>query len=95
MYGETLDFQCQHQQWKHIKYPIEKSIFPVNLPLKLLPTTVANADIGNLNKGSPSLHTFLLKCLYHMLVKFEQKGMVQTTQMFELFDKNWVFKKHF
>ena len=22
MYGETLDFQCQHQQYGNIKYPI-------------------------------------------------------------------------
>ena len=51
-YGETLDFQCQHQQW-NIKYPIGKSIFTVNLPLKLFPATVVNADIGSLK----SLHT--------------------------------------
>ena len=38
-----------------IKYPIGKSIFAVNLPLKLFPATVANADIGSLK----SLHTFL------------------------------------
>ena len=56
----------------------------VNLPLKFFRTTVANADIGSLK----SLHTFLKKkCLYHMLVKFEQNRMVQTTRNFELFDK--------
>ena len=55
-----------------IKYPIGKSIFAVNLPLKLFPATVANADIGSLKP----LHTFLKKCLYHMLVKFEQNRMV-------------------
>ena len=44
-YGETSDFQCQHQQYGRAqhKYPIEKSIFAVHLPY-----TVANADIGNL-----------------------------------------------
>ena len=31
-----------------MKYPIGKSIFAVNLPLKLFRATVANADIGSL-----------------------------------------------
>ena len=39
----------------NIKYPIGKSIFAVNLPLKLFPATIANADIESLK----SLHTFL------------------------------------
>ena len=65
----------------NIKYPIGKSIFAVNLPLKLSPTTAANADIGSLR----SLHTLFDKYLDHMLVKFEQNCMVQTTQNFELF----------
>ena len=73
------------------KYPIGKSIFAVNLPLKLFRTTVANADIGSLK----SLHTFLRKCLYHMLVKFEQNRMVQTACNLELFDKKRVFKTIF
>ena len=55
MYGETLDFQCQCISNGNIKYPIEKSNFPVTLPLKLFRATVANADIGSLK----SLHTFL------------------------------------
>ena len=62
---------------------LEKSIFAVNLLLKLFPATAANADIESLK----SLHTFLKKCLYHMLVKCEQNCMVQTTKNFELFDK--------
>ena len=66
----------------NIKCPIGKSIFAVNLPLKLFRATVANADIESLK----FLHTFFKKCLYHMLVKFEQNRMVQTTQNFELFD---------
>ena len=66
-----------------MKYPIGKSIFAVNLPLKLFPATVANADIGSLK----SLHTLFDKYLDHMLVKFEQNRMVQTTRNFELFDK--------
>ena len=42
---------------------------------------IKNTDIGSLK----FLHTFLKKCLHHMLVKFEQN--------FELFDKKpfWVF----
>ena len=67
----------------NIKYPIGKSIFVVNLPLKLFPATVTNADIGSLK----SLHTLFDKDLDHMMVKFEQNCMVQTTRNFELFDK--------
>ena len=54
------------------------------MPLKHFRATVANADIGSLK----SLYTFLKKCLFHMLVKFEQNRLVQTTRNFELFDKN-------
>ena len=67
----------------NIKYPIGKSIFAVNLPFKLFRATISNADIESLK----SLHTFHTKCLYHMLVKFEQIRIVPTTQNFELFDK--------
>ena len=87
MYGDTLDFQCQHQNG-YIKYPIWESIFAVNLLLKLFPATVANADIVSLK----SLYTLFDKYLDHMLVKFEQNCMVQTTQNFELFDKESGFK---
>ena len=92
MYGETLDFQCQVSNG-NVKYPIGKSIFSVNLPLKLFPATDANADIGNLK----SLHIFLWKWLYHILVKSEQNWMAQTTRNFELFDKKKprVFYNHF
>ena len=34
MYGEILDFQRQHQH-RNVKYPSGKSIFVVNLPLKI------------------------------------------------------------
>ena len=67
----------------NIKYLIGKSIFAVNLPLKLSPATVANADIGILK----SLHTLFDKYLDYILVKFEQYCMVQSTQNFSLFDK--------
>ena len=66
---------------RNIKCPIGKSIFAVNLPLKLLCATVANhanTEIGSLK----SLHTFLSKCLHHILVKFELNHMVQTTRNF-------------
>ena len=58
----------------YIKYPIGKSIFADNLPLKLFPATVANAEIGSLK----SLHTLF----DNMLVQFEQNCMVQTTRNF-------------
>ena len=67
-----------------------KSSFAVNLPLKLFPATFVNGNIGSLK----SLHTFLKTCLYHMLVKFEQNRIVQTTQNFELFDKKTGFFKN-
>ena len=75
----------------NIKQPIKQSIFAENLLLKLFPATVANADIGSLKY----FHTFLKKCLYHMLVEFEQNRMVQTTQNFEFFDKKKKKKKRF
>ena len=56
-----------------MKYRIWKLFFAVNLPLKLSPATVANADTGS-------------QYFAHMLVKFEQNCMVQTTRNFELFD---------
>ena len=59
---------------------------------------ICNVSISNGNIKCPigksfSLHTFLTKCLYHMLVKFEQIRIVRTTQNFEFFDKkNRLFK---
>ena len=73
-----------------MQYPIGKSIFAVNLLLKLSPATVANADIGSLK----SLHTLLDRYLDHMLVKFKRNCMVQTTRDFDFFffTKNvWFF----
>ena len=74
-----------------IKYPSGKSIFAVNLTLKLFPATVSIADIGILM----SLHTLFDKYLGHMLVKFKQNCIVQTTRNLELFDKNPFFFNHF
>ena len=77
----------------NIKYPIGRSIFALNLLLKLFPATVAN----HANWKSKVSPTFLKECLYHMLVKFEQnrRPMVQTTKKIELFDKNKMFLKLF
>ena len=55
--------------------PGRKIILAVNLPLKLFRATIDNGDIAILK----SLHTFLTKCLYYMLVKFEQIRIVPTT----------------
>ena len=83
------DFRLSMSASVMIKCPIGKSIFAVNLPLKLFRATVDNADIGSLK----SLHTYLTKCLYRMLVKFEQNCVVQTTRHFELFEKKKKKKK--
>ena len=71
-----------------IKYPIRKSIFAVNLLLKLFSATIANADIGSL---LVSPYITLKKYLWHMQVKFQQNRMVLTTQNSELFDKKQGF----
>ena len=72
----------------NIKCPIGKSFFcskfAVKLVLKLVRATVANADIGSLK----FLHTFLTKCLYHILVKFEQNRMVHLHEILSFFDKD-------
>ena len=48
--------------------------------------TIADGNIGSLK----SLHTYFDKSFDHMLVKFEQNRMVQTTQDSELFGKKVV-----
>ena len=73
----------------NIKYPIGKSIFAVKLPFNLFPANVTNADIGSLK----SPHTFLKKCLYHMLVKFEQNRMSKLHEIWSFFDKKKKRKK--
>ena len=70
-----------------MKCPIRKSILAVYLPLELFHAAVANA--GRLT----SLHIFLLKCLYQLLVKFEQNFMVKTTHSFELLRQKLYFKQ--
>ena len=81
MYGETLYIQCQDISNGKIKYPIGKSIVAVNLPLKLTPATITNANIGSIK----SLHTLFDKHLDNILVKFEQNRMARTTRNFEIF----------
>ena len=71
----------------NIKYPIGKSIFAVNLPLKLFRATVANADTESLK----SLHTLFDTYFDHMLAKFEPNCMVRNVQNFQLFDKERSF----
>ena len=58
MYGETLDFQCQYQQWEH-KIPDRKINFWSKFAVKTFP---CNADIRSLKK----FYTFLKECLCHM-----------------------------
>ena len=81
MYGDTLDFQYQHQQL-YYKIPDLKINFYSKFAVKLFPTVVANDDVGSLK----SLHTFLQICLYQMLVEFEQNREVQTTRNFDFFE---------
>ena len=60
-----------------------KSIFTVNLPLKLYRATVANADTGSLK----FLHTSFDTYLDYMLAKVEANRRAQNVQHFEFFDK--------
>ena len=77
----------------NIKCPIGKSIFAVNLPLKLFRATVANADTGSLK----SLHTLFYMYLDYMLTKFDLNRMGQNVHKFELlkFDQKKSFLKPF
>ena len=65
-----------------IKYPIGISVFAENLPLKLFPAAVANADIGSLK----SLHTLFDKYLNHINTLHE---------ILSFLTKNQVFKNYF
>ena len=61
----------------------------INLTLKLFRVTVADADIGSLK----SLHTFLDKFLYHMLVTFERKKIIWSKlhEIFSFLTKSGIF----
>ena len=71
MYRETSSVSVGNGD---LRCAIGKSIFVVNLPLKLCRTPVANAYIKSLQ----SLHTLFESYLNHMLAKFEAKRMVQS-----------------
>ena len=64
MCGETFDLLLSASNG-NIKCLTGKSIFVVNLPLKLFCATVMNAVTGS------SLHTLFGTYLEHMLTKFE------------------------
>ena len=71
-----------------LNVPSENHFFEVNLPFKLFRATVANADIV-------TLKTLFDKYVDHVLVKFEQNRMIQTTRSFEFLIKNRVFITNF
>ena len=77
----------------NVKYPIGKSIFAVNLPLKLFRATVANFDLEILILSIPSFKNVCRPTTCSQ--KFEQNRMVQTTRNFELFDQKSGFLKPF
>ena len=85
MYGETLDFQCQHQQrW-------QERVLTANLPQKwIFRSDTLCYHYWCRQWKFKSLHTLFDKYLDHMLVKFEQNCMVGTIQNFEFFDKKWL-----
>ena len=72
MYGETLDFQCQHLQRQHGKVLmanfLQKLIFH-----RTFYVTITDADIESI-KFLPKLFD---KYLDHMLLKFEQNHMIR------------------
>ena len=69
MYGDTFDFQSQHQQWYH-----KMSDRKISILRKFAVNTfyVKQADIGSLK----SLHTLFDKYLGHIWVKFEQNVII-------------------
>ena len=69
----------------NIKCPIEKSIFAVNLLLKLFRATIANADTGILL--SIHLNTYL----FNMLAKFNQILRSKMYQILSFLTKICVF----
>ena len=79
MYGETLDFQCQHLQQYYGR------VLMANLLQKLI-FDAFYVTITDTDNGSPKFfHTLFDNCLDHMLVKFEQNCMVGNIQNFEVF----------
>ena len=75
----------------NLKYPIGKSIFAVNLPLKLYRATFPNSNTESLK----SLHTLLDTYLDYMLEKFEPYLIVQNIQNLGFWTKHRVLLKPF
>ena len=67
----------------NLKYPIGKSIFALNLNLKLFRATVVNAYTENVK----SLHTLFATYLDYMLEKFEPNRTVRNVQNFSFWTK--------
>ena len=63
--------------------PIGKSIFAVNMPLKLFRANVTNANTESLK----SLHTFFDTYLDYMLAKFEPNRIVRNIQNLSFWTK--------
>ena len=82
MYGETYNFQCEHQQRE------QERVLTANLLQNWFSDRVCNVTITDADSRSlKSLHTLFDKYFDPVLVKFEQYRMVWTIQNFELFDK--------
>ena len=88
MYEETSNVSVSNG---YLKYPIGKSIFAVNLFLKLFRATVANANTAGL-KSLPKLFDTYLD---YMLAKFEPHRMVQNVQNLSFRTKNRVLLNPF
>ena len=74
-----------------LKCPIGKSIFAVNLPLKLLRATVANANAAS----RKSLNTLFDTFLDYMLAKFDSNRMIQNVQNLSVLTKKQVLLNPF
>ena len=75
--------------WKDFRLPIGKSIFAINLPLKLFSATVANVNTESLK----SLHTLFDTYLDYMLAQFESNRVVQNVPNLKSSSFNVVFDK--
>ena len=70
----------------NIIYPFGNQ-FCSKFAVKLFRAIVVNTEAGSLK----SLHTFLKKCLYHMLVKFKRNSLVRTTRiLLALWQETWL-----
>ena len=71
-----------------LKYLIGKSIFALNLPLKIFRVMVANANTESL-KSLKSIHTLFYTYLDCMLTKFEPNRIVYKYNMVEGSSENY------